>query len=433
MKTGKAAWTIKYSLLNSTYFIAFCTIHAYAAVFLLAHGFTNTQVGILLALANISSAVCQPLVAALIDKPGPVTNRGFIIFSVLAIMAGSGLLMLVNENKVIIFIVYALIYMIQFTYQPVMTALCFEYQNKGADIMYGLSRGLGSAGFAVTSMLIGGVVEKRGVFVLLIVNVFAMAASLAAILLFRNPAKGVAKEAVAARDHAEEERQGTGAGKLQEDEETDMKSQAQGGTLDGGRGDAAGSSLREFAKMYPAYAVFLVAVVCFFFAHNMINDFMIQIIRELGGAEKELGTANFLQAILELPVMAMIGVILKKISARKLLLISGVAFLIKIVILIFAKDMTAMYISQSFQLLAYALFIPAAAYYVSETMRQFDQVKGQAFITTAITVGGIFSNFISGRILDSLGVKAMLITGTMVCAVGVVIAFMALGRKSAAS
>ena len=412
MKSGKAAWTIKYSLLNSTYFIAFCTIHAYAAVYLLAHGFTNTQVGILLALANISSAVSQPLVAALIDKPGPLTNRGFIIFSVLAIMAGSGLLMLVNENKVIIFIVYALIYMIQFTYQPVMTALCFEYQNRGADIMYGLSRGLGSAGFAVTSMLIGGVVEKRGVFVLLIVNVFAMAASLVAILLFPK----LSEEA------GNRDAKGGNIGGVED------------GAKDGARKenankDAAQSSLRDFAKLYPAYALFLIAVVCFFFAHNMINDFMIQIIRGLGGAERELGRANFLQAILELPVMAMIGVILKKISAKKLLLISGVAFLVKIVILIFAKDMTAMYISQSFQLFAYALFIPAAAYYVSETMKQHDQVKGQAFITTAITVGGIFSNFISGRILDSLGVKAMLITGTAVCALGVVIAFMALGRK----
>ncbi len=153
---------------------------------------------------------------------------------------------------------------------------------------------------------------------------------------------------------------------------------------------------------------------------------MIQIIRELGGAEKELGYSNFLQAILELPVMALIGVVLKKISAKNLLLISGVAFLVKTVILIFANNMMWMYISQSFQLLAYAVFIPAAAYYVNETMEELDQVKGQAFITTAITVGGVFSNLVSGRILDMLGVKHMLVSGTVVCAVGVIIAFAAM-------
>ena len=154
--------------------------------------------------------------------------------------------------------------------------------------------------------------------------------------------------------------------------------------------EAPNSSFPAFIKAYPAFSLFLVGVICFFFAHNMINDFMIQIIRNLGGAEKELGYANFLQAILELPVMAMIGLILKKLSSKKLLLISGVAFLVKIMILIFATNMGHMYLSQSCQLFAYAVFIPAAAYYVSKTMADHDQVKGQAFVTSAITIGGVF-------------------------------------------
>ncbi len=399
MNSNKTTWTIKYALLNISYFIAFCTIHAYAAVYLLAHGFTNTQVGILLAAANISSAVCQPLVAGLIDKPGPVTNRRFICFSVIVILAGSLLLMFAGDNKLLIFPVYAIIYMIQFTYQPVMTALCFEYQKSGCGIMYGLSRGLGSAGFAVTSAMIGGVVEKNGVSTLLYVNIAAMLISIVLIALFSKPKNN-----------------STGGVS-----EADQKKTPEG---------SAHNNLLEFAKLYPSYTLFLLGTVCFFFAHNMINDFMIQIIRSLGGAETELGYANFLQAILELPVMAAIALILKKISAKNLLLISGIAFLIKTIILIFAKNMAAMYISQSFQLLAYAVFIPAAAYYVNENMEELDQVKGQAFITTAITVGGIFSNFISGRILDSLGVRPMLITGAVVCAIGVIISFIALNRRS---
>jgi PPP family 3-phenylpropionic acid transporter len=158
----------------------------------------------------------------------------------------------------------------------------------------------------------------------------------------------------------------------------------------------------------------------------MINDFMIQIIRNLGGGESELGYANFLQAILELPVMALIGLVLKKITSGRLLIVSGVAFFIKILILIFATNMIGMYVSQSFQLFAYAVFIPAAAYYVNEMMSEMDQVKGQAFITSAITVGGVFSNLISGVILDNLGIKVMLITGTVICLVGVVIAIYAI-------
>lgn len=396
-------WTIKYTLLNMAYFAAFCTLHAYAAVYLLAHGFTNTEVGILLAVANVVSAVCQPLVAGLIDKPGPLTNRNFIIISVSFIMAGSVLLMFVQDNKVVIFIIYALIYMIQFAYQPVMTALCFEYQKAGCNIFYGLARGLGSAGFAVTSAFVGGIVERNGVFILLIINVVTMIVSLIVIFMFRKPdteaSCGTAEDMSAPGD--------------------------EGSRAALGQNKQAHNNIIEFARIYPAYTLFLLGVICFFFAHNMINDFMIQIIRDLGGAETELGYSNFLQAILELPVMALIGLVLKRISAAKLLLFSGVAFFVKILILIFAKSMVAMYVSQSFQLFAYAVFIPAAAYYVNETMEELDQVKGQAFITSAITVGGVFSNLISGTILDRLGVKPMLVTGTVVCALGVVIAFIA--------
>ena len=113
---------------------------------------------------------------------------------------------------------------------------------------------------------------------------------------------------------------------------------------------------------------------------------------------------------------------------RALLVFSGAAFFIKILVLLAAGNMAMFYFSQSFQLFAYAVFVPAAAYYVSETMEELDQVKGQACITSAITIGGVFSNLISGVILDGLGIGPMLLTGTAVCGLGVVIAFVAMTR-----
>lgn len=397
-------WTLRYSLINITYFAAFCTIHAYAAVYLLANGFSNTQVGILLAVANIVSAVFQPLIAGVIDKPGPLTNRRFILISVLIIFAGSLLLLFFNKSKAFIFAVYALIYMIQFSYQPVVLALNFEYQKAGCPIYFGLARGLGSASFAVTSAFIGGMVAKQGVNVLLWVNIITMVLSAVIVFTFKKPEE-------------------TDAGGSAVSEPAKTQAAASYGTA-----ATAHNKISDFAKTYPAFMLFLVGTICFFFAHNMINDFMIQIIRWLGGGEKELGYSNFLQAILELPVMALIGFVLKKIASRKLLVFSGAAFFIKMIILMAAGNMAMYYFSQSFQLFAYAVFVPAAAYYVSETMEELDQVKGQAYITSAITIGGVFSNLISGVILDNLGINPMLLTGTTVCGLGVVIAFIAMKK-----
>ena len=153
---------------------------------------------------------------------------------------------------------------------------------------------------------------------------------------------------------------------------------------------------------------------------------MIQIVNSLNGTKTQFGYVNFLQAILELPVMALIGFVLNKISPSKLLVFSGIAFFIKILILVFAQNMVWLYISQCFQLFAYAVFIPASAYYVSLTMADNDQVKGQAYVTSAITIGGVFATLLSGIILDHLGMNVMLITGTVVCFAGVLTSFAAL-------
>ncbi len=409
-KGNTVTWTVRYALINITYFAAFCTVHAYAAVFLLANGFSNTQVGILLAVANIISAVFQPFIAGVIDKPGALTNRRFILVSVLIILAGSVVLLFSAKSKVLIFIIYALIYMIQFSYQPVMTALCFEYQKAGCPIYYGLARGLGSASFAFMSAFIGGIVERHGVSVLLFVNIITMLLSALIIFTFKKPVPKTDSEL---------------------DSETDAVDEKSPAKSDDGAVEksAAHNNIGDFARTYPAFMLFLVGTICFYFAHNMINDFMIQIIRSLGGGEKELGYSNFLQAILELPVMALIGFVLKKISSRKMLVFSGAAFFVKILILLFAGNMAVFYCSQSMQIFAYAVFIPAAAYYVSQNMEELDQVKGQAYITSAITLGGVFSNLISGVILDHFGIMPMLLTGTVVCGVGVLIAFFAMRNR----
>ncbi len=398
----KKLWTLRYTLLNVTYFAAFCTIHAYAAVYLLSYGFTNTQVGLLLAIANITSALFQPYIAGIIDKQGWLTNRRFILIAVLVIIAGSLLLLLVPGSKVMIFVIYAIIYMIQFAYQPVLIAICFEYQRAGCDIYFGLARGLGSAGFAVTAFFIGSAVEANGVSILLLVTMAAMVISAVVIATFKKPAQAVAS--------ASEE----------DAAETPASVSAEG----------AHNNVIDFAKTYPAFMLFMLATICFFFSHNMINDFLIHIVRNLGGSETQLGYANFLQAILELPVMALIGFVYKKITVNKLLVMSGAAFFVKIMILVFAVHLSGLFISQSFQLLAYAVFVPASAYYVSTHMDEYDQVKGQAYINSAITIGGVFSNLVSGVILDHLGIRPMLIVGSIVCAVGVIIAFVAMRGKA---
>ena len=307
--------------------------------------------------------------------------------STLLLLIGSVLLLIVKNGIAVIFIIFALIYMVQMVYQPIITAMYFEYEAAGCHIYYGLARGLGSAGFAVTSVFTGIAIGKFGVTILMILDIIFLSVALVVLYFFKKPS---VKPAVPAGN------------------------------------ETAHNNLISFIKTYPGFMLFVLGAVCFFFAHNAINDYMIQIITPLGGTESAMGTAVFIAALLELPTMSLIDRIMKKVSCKNLLLFSGAAFLLKTLLMLLAPNMVIVYISQAMQMFAYAVFIPVSAYFVNQTMARFDQVKGQAYINCSITLGGVFSSLVCGRLLDLKGPHFMLIVSLVVTAAGLVIAFFAL-------
>lgn len=387
MTSSRKFWTLRYIIINATYFAVYSGIHAYASVFLLEKGFSNTLIGITLALANILSVIFQPFVAGLIDKQGKLTNRNVSMASTALLLIGSILLLIIKSGIAAIFIIFALIYMVQMVYQPIITAMYFEYEAAGCHIYYGLARGLGSAGFAVTSFFTGRAIGRFGVSILMILDIIFLAIALIVLYFFKKP-------------------------------ETSYKEIS--------KDEVAHNNLFSFIKTYPGFMLFVLAAVCFFFAHNAINDYMIQIITPLGGTEAQMGIAVSCAALLELPTMALMDKIIKKISAKNLLLISGTSFLIKTLLMLIAPNMIVVYISQAMQMFAYAVFIPAGAYFVNQTMARLDQVKGQAYFNISITLGGVFSSLVCGRLLDIRGSHFMLTVSFAVTAVGLIIAFFAL-------
>lgn len=402
-------WTLRYAIINMTYFAVFCGLHAYASVFLLSKGFTNTEIGLTLALANVVSVLIQPVIAGWIDKQGKLTNRNVSMFSTICILVGSLLLLIIKEGKPIIFVIFAFIYMIQMAYQPLIIAMNFEYAKAGCKINFGLARGLGSIGFAIFSALIGQLVSKMGVNVLLIADILVMAFSFIMLLCFIKPTD-MPIENVATADSSDN---------ISTITASDNNSAA-----------VAHNNFFDFAKTYPSFMAYLVGIICFFFAHNSINDYLIQIITPLGGNESQMGIAIFIAAALELPTMACINILMKKISCKSLLIISGVFFFIKIVIMFLATNITMVYISEICQLAAYALFIPASAYYVDIVMQELDQVKGQAYLNCAVTLGGVFSSVVCGRVLDLSGPKAMLAIGCVISFIGVIITIFSVRNKT---
>ncbi len=408
-RSRRKFWTARYAVINATYFMGFCGVHAYASIFMLERGFTNSRIGLLLALANVFSVVMQPIIAGLIDRPGKLTNQKAASFCTAAVIVLSLALSFVEKEKAAIFIIFMLIYMIQMAYQPIIIAMNFEYAEKGCSINFGLARGLGSVGFAVYSPILGTLLEHHSVSVIHIGDALVLTVGLLFLLTFKLSDKS---EVPALLD--EEKAKGEGTEKRAADHEQEQ---------------AAHNNFFDFAKHYPAFMLFLLSTILVFFAHNMINDYLIQIIKPLGGTERHVGYATSMAAVIELPTMALFAGMVKKISCEKLLVVSTVFFTVKVAILFLATGIAGVFASQFCQLAAYALFIPASAYYASMVMERADQVKGQAYVNCAITLSGTFSGLICGRILDVAGPKVMLGCGVTASFLGAVLAVAAVRKR----
>lgn len=385
--------TSKYTLVQAAYWGGYCTLHAYAAVFLLDKGFSNGSIGLLLALANVLAVFLQPMVGGILDKAEKFDVRDAMMFFSVLTIGISLLLYLSGNHMAFIGILFLTSYMLQMVCQPLTSTLGYEFINKGYPLNFGLPRGIGSCSFAVVSMIVGNIIGKKGSGVLPVCTIVLFVIYLVAIWTMKIPA-------VSFEDSLKEEKP---KAEIVEKGEPHNR-------------------FSDFVKYYPKFSVFLLSVVTIFILHSMINDFCIQIITPLGGNSTTLGYAISLAAVVELPAMAAFSMLKKKINGGTLLKWSLILFTVKGILMLLAQNMVMVYVSQCFQMVSYALFIPASIDYVNQKMEDMDLVKGQAFVTGALTLGSVFGTVLGGFLLDVSTPKTMLLIGIVISAIGSIIA-----------
>lgn len=386
-------YTIRYAAIHSFYWSVFCCSFSFASVFLLSKHFSNSQIGIVLAAANISAVFLQPSVAAFADTTSKISIKGLIALLIGMSGALAAARFLISDSFILLAVLYVLELSILCTLQPLLYSLGMQLINAGVAINFGLARGLGSLSYAIFSVLLGIIVEYLGTDSLTAFSVGLYIALGVVIYTF------TAKQITCAADEA----------------------------CPPECAEAAGS--RKSAGIVSFFAhnkkfVLLMAAVSFTFcSHIMINNYMIQIAENVGGSSKDMGIANGISAAIELPAMVLFGFLVKKIPCGSILKFSFLFFLIKAAITMQATNIWMLYAAQLLQFCSYALFIPASVFYVNQVVKKEDLAKGQAFITSANALGGVVASALGGWLLDHSGVGGMLFAGVIAAAVGAVIGF----------
>ena len=383
---------IKYAAGQVFYFASFAAMMGYASVFLLNKGFNNSTIGIVLSLVSIIAVFAQPTLASFADDHKPIPIKSLVCIAIAVVIGLSAILYLLPISGILLLVVVVAIFSIMNTIMPLMNSLAFVFENHGIEINYGLARGLGSVAYAIASLLLGNIVNMYDA------NLIPMFYIIFSVLMFI-----VVHFYVLPKTY-----QNVHVEVKKEDQQVETKQ----------------LPFFKFCGKYKKFILLLGGFVLVYFAHTIINNFFIQILKPIGGNEGDMGNAVFLAAMLELPTMAYFNKLSEKVNCGTLIKVSIILFSAKHIITYLATNMLMIYAAQILQMGAYALFIPASVYYVKKTMNVADMNKGQSLVTMSMTLSGIFANLAGGILLDSAGVNTVLLISAVLSVIGSVIVVM---------
>ena len=88
--------TLQYGMIQSIYWMSFSILIGYSSNYLLGVGFNSEQIGILIAIAGLVSAILQPIVATYVDKRAGYTLKNTIMILSIGLLFGAGILFLIH-------------------------------------------------------------------------------------------------------------------------------------------------------------------------------------------------------------------------------------------------------------------------------------------------------------------------------------------------
>lgn len=388
MNLSEKKLNIYYSFLQIAYWVTSAVVFCFTTVFLQFRGYSNYEIGIVFAVGNIIGFVSQPLIAGYIDRSDRRTLlRCIRITAVLAVLLMLAVYLL-PSGSVSLIVAYALLVAGNTLLNPLCISLSFYIESWGCGINFSRARALGSLSFAVCNVILGMLVQRVSE------NAVPTAFILFSSLL------GLATLLFVPVDRAH--RIATPERRMQSVSEKP-------------------SGLLEFARENKRFMLFLLGTATLYFTHGMIGNFMIEFIRSIGGGSEDMGNVLAFMTVVEVPVMLLFGRLTQRFKCSSLLRFAVIMFTVKELMIYLASSLPALYAAEALQAFSFALFVPASVRYVDEVIAKHNAVKGQAFVTSMMTLGSIFASYIGGLLLDTSTPGFTLLVGVIVSAVGTLI------------
>ncbi|MBQ3465948.1 MAG: MFS transporter [Firmicutes bacterium] len=395
-----------YGAIFGTYWIIYAVVSSFASVFMLAKDYTNSQIGMTLAAANVLAVIMQPLIADFVDRSKRFDVMGTTGFLTACMMVFTVGMFTFKGGSLGLCVVFVLLIAFHTVLQPLFNSLAFRLEDAGVAINFGIARSVGSLAYSVFVAILGTLVDRLGI------NVVPIAGEIACLMLIASLVftAHFFKKGKAQSERGREAVYGTSNddAKAEEPEEE--------------------INLPQFIRRNKMFFIMNLGVLGLFFSNAVLNNYMAQICTGVGGTTEDMGRILGVMAFLEIPTMVIFKQLKNKFSCQLLLKAAAIGFTAKIAICWLANSVVMLFIGQLFQPVSFALFLPGMVYFSDEMMSRGEAVKGQALFTTMITITTIFAALLGGVLLDISGPKMLTFISTLATAAGAVVVILAVDR-----
>ena len=396
-RTSDKLLSIQTAGLQALYWMIFCPIYSFSSVFLLFRGFSNQQIGWVIAIGNILAVILQPALGALIDRIKSISLKlVMIILTLLDLALLVGLIMF-QLGLFWLAVIYVGVVALLITMQPLVTSLTFEHINAGRNVNFGITRAAGSLGFALLSTLLGFQVIRTSAGIIPYLSAVLVVWFLFLLISFPKV------------KHLSHHKKATAVAL------------------------PTAQPSKGFLRRYDRLVPFLLGVACLFIFHTTINTFLAQIMASVGGKTTDLGISLTIAAVCELPAFLGFSWLAGKFKGSSLLIFSGIMYALRSFIFLAASSVFLVNIGQVFQAFSFAVFIPASVHFINDTMKEGDKVKGQAYVTGLATLGGVIGSIVGGRLLDTASVFIMLVFASAAAVAGSLLMVYSVRKKQPAA
>ena len=382
----KISINIRYIIMQGAFFLLFCSAAGFISLFLQGLGFSETQIGMSVAVFSTITAIIQPVIGNISDRVKSLTWKKMLtILSVIIMIVN--ILMVVIDNNLIKALLLGMFFISGSLAVPFINSAHYYYENRGDKIDFGVARGVGSGTFAGGALIIGHLANKFGIVTIPYTGFITSILFFLTVLWlpFYEDTEGENSENI----------------------------------------PVSKVGLFSFIKKYPTFSLMLISVFFMYFSHNLIGVYLLQLIQSLEGDSSHLGTALAIQAVVEIPMLFAFTYIRKKVKVSTLMLVAAFGYVAKALMYAISKNVSMIYLAQTFQIFSFAILVAAAVYYTGKMVSKEDQNTGQSLMASMSPAAMVAGSLMGGWMIENWGMPKVLIFNVCIAIAALLIGLLA--------